>query len=79
MSRDEIIGIFRKYVEEVMARPVEFTDSTRFKEDLDADSLAMVEVSMALEEALDIRLTEDELGSLRTVGQLLDLLERKLR
>jgi acyl carrier protein len=54
------------------------TEGARFKEDLDADSLALIEFVMALEERFDISVPEEELDGVTTVGQALDLVMAKL-
>ncbi|MDD4715981.1 MAG: acyl carrier protein [Oscillospiraceae bacterium] len=55
------------------------TMDTSFEEDLGADSLDIVELSMALEEEFDIGELEDkELTSMLTVGDLVRFLNSKL-
>jgi acyl carrier protein len=54
------------------------TEEARFKEDLDADSLALIEFVMALEEKFDISVPEEELDGVTKVGQALDLVMSKL-
>ena len=54
------------------------TEDARFKEDLDADSLALIEFVMALEERFDISVPEEELDGVTRVGQALDLVMAKL-
>jgi acyl carrier protein len=49
----------------------------RFKEDLDADSLELVEVVMALEERFGIEIQDDEVAGLKTVGEAVDLVLAK--
>jgi acyl carrier protein len=50
----------------------------RFGDDLDADSLDLVELVMALEEAFDVTVDESELEGIETVGQAYDLISAKL-
>jgi len=54
------------------------SEEARFKEDLDADSLALIEFVMALEEKFDISVPEEELDGVTAVGQALDLVMAKL-
>ena len=54
------------------------TEEARFFADLDADSLDLVELVMALEERYDVRIPEEELEGIVTVGDALDLLLDKL-
>ena len=51
---------------------------TRFKEDLDADSLDLVELVMALEEEFGISVPENELEGVDTVGKAFALVTSKL-
>ena len=52
---------------------------TNFEEDLGVDSLDIVELSMALEESFDIgEMSEEDLASIKTVGDLVNYLQRKL-
>jgi acyl carrier protein len=53
------------------------TVDARFKEDLDADSLELVEVVMALEEKFGIEIQDDEVAGLKTVGEAVDLVMAK--
>ncbi len=48
-------------------------ESASFKDDLDADSLDLVEVVMALEERFSISVPEDKLDGITTVGEAIDL------
>jgi len=50
----------------------------RFGDDLDADSLDLVELVMALEEAFDVTVDESELEGIETVGQAYELISAKL-
>ncbi len=50
----------------------------RFADDLEADSLDLVEFVMALEEAFDITVDESELDGVETVGQAYELVTSKL-
>ncbi len=49
-----------------------------FADDLDADSLDLVELVMALEEEFDVSVEEEELEGVTTVGQAYDLITAKL-
>ncbi len=55
------------------ADPAIVSETARFKEDLDADSLDLVEVVMALEERFSISVPEDKLDGITTVGEAIDL------
>lgn len=54
------------------------TPEARFSEDLDADSLDLVEAVLALEEEFGVSIPEEEMESVKTVGQAIDLVSGKL-
>ena len=48
-------------------------EETSFLDDLDADSLDVVELAMSIEEAFDLpEISEDDIKSIRTVGDLVN-------
>ena len=55
----------------------DITLTSSFTEDFGADSLEMVELAMALEDAFDIAIAEEEYASLRTVGDIVNFIESK--
>ncbi len=64
---------------EQLAIPVEkVTPEARFSEDLDADSLDLVEAVLALEEEFGVSIPEEEMEGVKTVGQAVDLVATKL-
>ena len=65
-------------VEVLVVEPGQITLEARFGDDLDADSLDLVELVMALEEEFDIKVDESELEGIETVGQAVDLVTSKL-
>ncbi|MAG51778.1 MAG: acyl carrier protein [Acidimicrobiales bacterium] len=54
------------------------TPEARFGDDLDADSLDLVELVMALEEEFDVTVEESELEGIETVGGAFDIIIAKL-
>ena len=79
MDRAEAFTILKEAAVEVLAvDPSAVTEEARFKEDLDADSLDLVEFVMALEERFDISVPEEDLDGVDTVGQALTLVIGKL-
>jgi acyl carrier protein len=50
----------------------EITEEAAFQEDLDADSLDLVELIMELEEQFSIKISDEEAQKLQTVGQAVD-------
>jgi acyl carrier protein len=54
------------------------TRSTRFIEDIGADSLDIVELVMELEEEFEITIPDDQAEKIKTVGEAIDYIEREL-
>ncbi|MGD9797683.1 MAG: acyl carrier protein [Acidimicrobiia bacterium] len=76
---DDTFETFRKCAVEVLqVSPEQITLEAKFGDDLDADSLDLVELVMALEEAFDIEVPEEELDGIVTIGQAYDLVRGKL-
>ena len=76
---DDTFETFKKCAVEVLqVSPDQVTLDAKFGEDLDADSLDLVELVMALEEAFDIEVPEEELEGVTTIGQAYELVTSKL-
>ncbi|WP_419945478.1 acyl carrier protein [Candidatus Poriferisodalis sp.] len=70
---------FRDCAVEVLAvDAAQVTPEASFADDLDADSLDLVELVMALEEEFDISVDEEELEGVTTVAHAIELVESKL-
>jgi acyl carrier protein len=79
MEREEALAALREVAVEVLSvEPDQVVESSRFKEDLDADSLDLVELVMGLEERFDISVPEEDLENVTTVGQAVDLVMAKV-
>ena len=79
MDRNEALSKFTDAAVEVLAvDPSKVTLEASFSDDLGADSLDLVELVMALEEAFDIEVAEDELKDIRKVGEAFELIYAKL-
>ncbi|MCZ7531217.1 MAG: acyl carrier protein [Acidimicrobiia bacterium] len=79
MERDQALGAIRNVAVEVLSvDPDDVVDAARFKEDLDADSLDLVELVMGLEEQFDISVPEEDLEGVDTIGQAVDLVVKKV-
>ena len=73
VSRDEIFNKVREHLSaELELEPAEVGDGTRFREDLDADSLDLYELVMELEDTYGVAMTEEEAAKILTVGQAVD-------
>jgi acyl carrier protein len=79
MDNEAAFETFKKCTVDVLqVSPEQVTLDARFGEDLDADSLDLVELVMALEEAFDVTVPEDELDGIETVEQAFKLVTGKL-
>ena len=79
MEREEALSALREVAVEVLSvDPDTVVEGARFKEDLDADSLDLVELVMGLEERFDISVPEEDLDGVATVGQAVDLVMGKV-
>jgi acyl carrier protein len=79
VSDDATFEKFRNCAVEVLQVPAEkVVPEASFANDLDADSLDLVEFVMALEEAFNITVEESELDGVETVGQAYDIVVAKL-
>ena len=56
----------------------EIQEGTRFREDLDADSLDLYELVMELEDSYGVRVPEEEAAEIETVGQAVDFVLARL-
>jgi acyl carrier protein len=73
MSRDEVLELVRSHLaEELEVDPDRIEEGTRFKEDLDADSLDLVSLVMELEDSYGVRIPDEEAARILTVGQAVD-------
>ena len=68
-SADEIRAGLASILEEVAdVKADDVADDKSFTDDLDVDSLSMVEVAMAAEDKFGVKIPDDELPKLKTVG-----------
>ena len=81
MSNEEILSVLRGLVAEQFAKePEEINMDTAFEGDLGADSVDLVELVMAMEEEFEVgEIQEEELGSLKTVGDAVNYIASKVK
>jgi acyl carrier protein len=73
MSRDEVMQKVREHLAaELEVDPARITEGTRFREDLDADSLDLYELVMELEDTYGVRVSEEDASRIETVRQAVD-------
>ena len=79
MTDDQKFEAFKKCAVEVLSvDAAQVTREARFAEDLDADSLDLVELVMALDEEFGVSVEEEELEGIETVGAAYDLVVGKI-
>lgn len=79
MDRNEVAERLREVlVSELGLDGEKIADDAHFEEDLDVDSLGVVELLMALEDEFDVKIPDEEAESIETVGQAIDLVHGKL-
>ncbi len=78
MDREVALAAIRDVAVEILSvEPDAVVESARFAEDLDADSLDLVELVMGLEERFDVSIPEEDLEGVATVGNAVDLVLAK--
>jgi acyl carrier protein len=76
-STEEIRSSLAEIVNEIAGIPVEDVQLDKsFTDDLDVDSLSMVEVVVAAEEKFTVKIPDDEVKNLKTVGDAVAFIER---
>ena len=69
MTRDEVFALVRDHLaDELEIDPGSIDEGSRFKEDLDADSLDLYELVMELEDRYGISVSEEQAARISTVG-----------
>ncbi|MFC5906355.1 acyl carrier protein [Streptacidiphilus monticola] len=72
-TKDEVLSGLAEIVNEIAGIPAEDVELEKsFTDDLDVDSLSMVEVVVAAEERFDVKIPDDEVKNLKTVGDAVD-------
>jgi acyl carrier protein len=73
MTRDEVLTLVREHLaEELEVDAAGIEEGTRFKEDLDADSLDLYELVMELEDRYGVVISEEQAARIATVGDAVD-------
>jgi acyl carrier protein len=84
MERNEVVTLVKDRLAEILEiEPSEINEGDAFAEDLDADSLALIELVEAIEEELaerttGFRIEDEDLEDLRTVRDAVDYVVAKL-
>ena len=73
MTRDDVLQLIRAHLaDELELEPARIEEPTRFKEDLDADSLDLYTLVQELEDTYGVVMSDDQAAQIRTVGQAVD-------
>jgi acyl carrier protein len=76
-TRPEITEGLAEILEEVAGvTPSDVAEDKSFTDDLDVDSLSMVEVVVAAEEKFGVKIPDDEVQNLKTVGDAVSFIEK---
>jgi acyl carrier protein len=63
-------------VEQLDVKPEDVAEAKTFTEDLGADSLAIVELVLALEEKFEVKIPDDEVDKIKTVGDAISYIKQ---
>lgn len=78
MSDDILKRVIKVTVEELGVKEEEVVETASFEEDLGADSLDVVELVMAFEDEFGIDIPDEEVGEIKTVGDAVKYISKKL-
>jgi len=77
MTQDEILTGLSEIIDEIAGVPAdEVTPEKTFVDDLDIDSLSMVEIAVAAQDKFGVEIPDDQLKDLKTVQDVIDYVER---
>jgi acyl carrier protein len=72
-SREEVFALIRMHLaDELDLDPSRIEEGTRFKEDLEADSLDLYTLVQELEDTYSVRISDEQAAEIVTVGQAAD-------
>ena len=79
MTHEEVMAKVREHLSAELDVPADdITESTRFRDDLDADSLDLYELVMELEDTYGISVSEAEAARIETVGDAVDFVVERI-
>lgn len=73
MTREQVFSLIRAHLsDELEVDPSSIQESTRFREDLEADSLDLYTLVQELEDSYGVKISDQEAAKILTVGQAVD-------
>jgi len=73
MTREEVLGLIRNHLaDELEIDPARIEEGTRFKEDLEADSLDLYTLVQELEDTYGVRIPDEDAARILSVGSAVD-------
>jgi acyl carrier protein len=73
MNREQVFALIRDHLSaELEVDPAIISESTRFKEDLEADSLDLYTLVQELEDSYGVKVSDEEAAKILSVGQAVD-------
>jgi acyl carrier protein len=73
MTRDQVFSLIQAHLaDELELDPARIDEGTRFKEDLEADSLDLYTLVQELEDSYGVRISDEDAAKILTVGQAVD-------
>ncbi len=78
MTRDEVLELIREHLaDELELDPARITETTHFRNDLQADSLDLYTLVQELEDTYGVKMSDEEAAGITTVGQAVDFVLAK--
>ncbi len=73
MTREQVFVLIQAHLaDELDLEPEQIAEGTRFKEDLEADSLDLYTLVQELEDTYGVRIPDEQAADILTVGQAVD-------
>jgi len=73
MTREQVLNLIQTHLaDELDVEPQAILESTRFKEDLEADSLDLYTLVQELEDTYGVRMSDEQAAQILTVGAAVD-------
>jgi acyl carrier protein len=73
MTREQVFSLIRAHLaDELELDPSSIQETTRFREDLEADSLDLYTLVQELEDSYGVRISDEEAANILTVGQAVE-------